>query len=83
MKQLPLLYLEFWDHASGNTGWLAPDEYSETEVLPQHAVGWLIREDKKQLVLVPWKNRDNTLSAVRMYIVKSTITKRRRLTLPK
>jgi hypothetical protein len=88
MKRPSLVYIEFYDHASGNSGWMSDDEIKQAgqRVLHQKAIGWLHSEDKTQLILLPWISQqlnEERHSACRLYIVKSTITKRRRLTAPR
>ena len=85
MTRLPLIYVEFYDHATGNNGWMTMTELHEYKhsVLPNHAIGWVARETKTTLTLIPWKVIDDHNSSCRMYIVKSTITYRRRVKLDK
>ena len=79
MKKPPLLYVEFGDHASGSE-WANEDETIE-HPLPCMAVGWKLKETKDLLVLGAFVSDDYTKSVSRSNVVKSTITKRRRIKL--
>jgi hypothetical protein len=83
MKRPPLIYLEIYDHGSGNDGWMSAGEVETNGIMHQVAIGWLVKEDKYHLVLTPWLNTTDNQSAVRIYIVRSAIIKRRRLTAPR
>ena len=75
----PLVYVEFDDHSAGNE-W--SDSGDHVQEIPCIAIGWVTKETKKSDTLSSFIDISNKPfgSSSRANILKSTITKRRRLT---
>lgn len=75
-----LIYVEYIDHGSGSEwrDFTALNDAIQTEDNCRcRAIGWLIREDKRILLLSNFVTDDNSASHTRIYIVKGAITKRK------
>lgn len=70
-------YIEFEDHAAG-AGWLEPKEFKATPLMIK-AVGWVVKENRKMVVLGGCIGMNDKTSTVRQYILKRDITKRKRI----
>jgi len=75
---MKLIYIKFDDHSSGG-GWQEVTDYDnqEIEILKAEAVGWVVKEDEKVLVLAAMQG-GGEINAV-MHILKSCIIKRRNI----
>lgn len=53
-KKFPLLYLEWIDSSSGNSGWQDAGSFKETDyTFFCKSIGWLVNETDRFLVIVP------------------------------
>ncbi len=76
---MDLVYVEFNDHGTGD-GWRYLDDVPDVSKLnPCRAVGWVVKETKTLLVLANFINAGGTEGAQRIYIIKSSIVKRKKL----
>jgi hypothetical protein len=83
MKKPPLTYVEFHDHAS-TSKWESEANF-DMRAVPCKAIGWALKEDKTVLALAQcldlrtgneeWQQTASNT----WYILKSTITKRKKL----
>lgn len=84
MSKLEAIYIEWMDHATYH-GWKDPNQPFSPS--PIATLGWLIQEDKKQLVVSPAIAFDDdgspTSCAEPTVIIKATVTKRVDIELPK
>ena len=68
-----LVYVEWMDHATGS-GWL-PDDDVNTDPVPCRSIGWVLKHDKKVLVLFAMEDTAAKVTSGRQYIIKGCITK--------
>ncbi len=77
---MKLVYILFEDHSSGD-GWVSLEDIIEQEPLKCEAVGWVVKETKKMIVLAAWKSiaTEDVQDVVncRIFILKSAIVKQR------
>ena len=77
MSRPKLEYIEWEDHACSD-GWRDEDEVDCSGV-KIHSAGWVVKETKRALVIAGTIDPRDKSSALRQYIIKSCITKRKRL----
>lgn len=69
------VYVKWEDHSSGN-GW-AKNEDIDTKPVVVETTGWVLKEDKRVLVLINTIDQTSEASVQRMYVLKSDILKRK------
>jgi hypothetical protein len=78
-KDRQILYVEFDDHAS-STGWQESDK-ADMSLVRIKAVGFKIAETDDQILLALAEDIHQGLNTARLWILKSAITKKKRISL--
>ena len=81
MKRKAPEYIEFEDHSCAS-GWMQDHTQFATTPCLMRAIGWVVHENKKRVVLAGTTDEVYKDSTVRQYIVKSCILKRKKVKLP-
>lgn len=76
-----LEYVEWLDHCSHGRGWKEVKDLQENDWSPilVVSVGWVIKETKKYIVIIPHHDTTGGNCQGSMTIIKSCIKKRKRL----
>lgn len=75
-----IVYIEFDDHCTNNTGWQDKRNIAHT-VCFARTVGFIIKETEKYLTLALLEDYEGDAASHTFTVVKSTITKRKTLRL--